>query len=267
MIDVFQQPFMARALAAGVIASFLLPLLGNFLIPKKLSLLGDASSHFVFASLAVSALVGLSSGVLSYPLAVIAVFGMLQMVKGLKMAGDQALAIFLALGGATASIAISSGARINLNAVLFGSVFLVELDDLLAGVAIASLTGFFIIKKFREIVIFTVNEELARVRGVPVKLYELLLAAVSGLSIVAGVKIAGILLVTALLVLPAVSISLVATSMKKAITLSIAIGESCMFAGIVSSYYTGMAPGASTVYILLAIFAMSGALMKMGIKI
>ncbi|MEM4187271.1 MAG: metal ABC transporter permease, partial [Candidatus Caldarchaeum sp.] len=69
MIDVFQQPFMARALAAGVIASFLLPLLGNFLIPKKLSLLGDASSHFVFASLAVSALVGLRSGVLSYLMA------------------------------------------------------------------------------------------------------------------------------------------------------------------------------------------------------
>ncbi len=267
MIDLFQQPFMLRALAASLIAGFLLPLLGNFLVPKKLSLLGDASSHFVFASLAVSTLIGVGGGFVAYPTAALAVFGMLQMIKRLGMAGDQALAILLSIGNATASLAITLGARINLNAVLFGSLLLVQLEDLLAGFVIAILTALFIFTRFRQVVMYTVNEELARIRGVPVNLYGMLLSVIAGLSIVSGVKIAGVLLVTALLVIPTVATSLISTSLKRAIIYSIIIGEISLFLGIVLSYYAATAPGASSVLILLAILVSMSFLSSKGVKL
>ncbi len=267
MIDLFQQPFMLRALAASLIAGFLLPLLGNFLVPKKLSLLGDASSHFIFASLAVSALMGVGSGLIAYPTAVLAVFGMLQMIKRLGMTGDKALAVFLSLGSATASLAITVGARINLNAVLFGSLLLVQLEDLLSGLAVAVSTSLFIFTRFRQVVMYTVNEELARVRGVPVNLYGMLLSVFTGLSIVSGVKIAGVLLVTALLVIPTVATSPISTSLRRAIVYSIIIGEASLFLGIVLSYYTETAPGTSSVFILLTIFALMLFLSSKGVKI
>jgi zinc transport system permease protein len=137
MIEPFQQPFMLRAFAAAILSGITLPLIGSFLVPKKLSLLGDASSHFTFAALAVAALAGLGLFMLPYIIPVLAVYGILKTMRVLKLSGDQALAIFLTLGAATASVALSLGARINLNAVLFGSLLLVQPEDLLASLVVA----------------------------------------------------------------------------------------------------------------------------------
>ncbi len=267
MIEVFQYNFMLRALAAAAIAGLVLPLVGNFIVPKKLSLLGDSSSHFIFAALALGALAGFVNIFMVYAMAVLAVLGTLKLVRSLKMPGDQALAVFLSLGAATASIAISMGARLNLNTVLFGSVLAVELEELTAGLAIAIFAIAFTAVKFGRILLYTVNEELARVMGVKIQFYEIMLAVMSGLAIVSGVKIAGVLLVTALLVLPTASTSFLATSMKKSILLSILLGEAALFIGVISSFYLNIAPGASSVSILLLFFGLAPLLSRLGLKI
>jgi len=267
MIEVFQQAFMLRALAAAAIAGLALPLLGNFIVPKKLSLLGDSSSHFTFAALALGALLGFFNIILVYVMAVLAVLGTLKLVRSLRIAGDQALAVFLSIGAVTASIAISMGARLNLNAILFGSVLVVQLEDLVAGSAISLFTIAFAASRFGKMILYTVNEELARVMGVRVQFYEAMLAVMAGLAIVSGVKIAGVLLVTALLVLPTASTSLLATSMKKAILLSILLGEAALFTGVLSSFYLNIAPGASSVSILLVFFGFSLILSRLGLKV
>jgi len=251
MIEFIQSPFMVRALLTGALVGFLIPLLGNFIVPKKLSLLGDASSHFIFAGTTISFLLGFSTGALAYPMAVLAVFGILLTINSLKIAGDQALALFLALGSAIASVAISLGAKVNLNAVLFGSVLTVTVEDLIVAALITLFTASFIYVNYRKVLIFIVNEELARLRGVPVNLYQFLLAMVTGLAIVAGVKTVGVLLVTALLVIPVTTASLTASSMKKSLIISAVIGETSVLMGVMTSYYTPISPGAATVIILL----------------
>ncbi|GBC68932.1 Manganese transport system membrane protein MntB [archaeon HR01] len=267
MIEPFTQSFMLRALAAAAVAGFLLPLIGCFIVPKKLSLLGDSSSHFTFAALAIGALAGVFSIFLVYLMAVVAVLASLKLIRGLKISGDQVLAIFLSLGAAVASIALSLGARINLNSVLFGSILVVQPEEILAGLAVAALAGLFTKLRFGEIILYTVNEELARVRGVPVTIYELVLAVVAGLSIVSGIKIAGVLLVTALMVIPTASTSFLASSMKRAIIFSVLIGELSLLTGVVASYYLNIAPGAVTVFILLGFLTASIASARLGLRL
>jgi zinc transport system permease protein len=267
MIEPFQQPFMLRAFAAAILSGITLPLIGSFLVPKKLSLLGDASSHFTFAALAVAALAGLGLFMLPYIIPVLAVYGILKTMRVLKLSGDQALAIFLTLGAATASVALSLGARINLNAVLFGSLLLVQPEDLLASLVVALFVAGFITARFGSAVLYVVNEELARVKGVPTGLYELFFAVFAGLSIALGVKIAGVLLVTSLLVIPPTASSAIATSMKKSLALAVAVGLSSLIAGTYASYYVGLAPGALTVAILLALLTAIAAMARAGLRI
>ncbi len=267
MIEPFQQPFMLRAFAAAVLSGITLPLVGSFLVPKKLSLLGDASSHFTFAALAVAALAGLGFIMLPYVIPILAVYGILKTMRLLKLSGDQALAIYLTLGAATASVALSLGARINLNAVLFGSLLLVQPEDLLASLGVAAFVVGFTAARFGSAVLYVVNEELARLKGVNTGLYELLFAVFAGLSIAVGVKIAGVLLVTALLVIPPTASSAIATSMKKSLALAVAVGLSSLTAGTYASYYVGLAPGALTVIILLSLLIAVAAMDRAGLRI
>lgn len=266
-MEAFQQPSMLRAFAAAAISGLLLPLLGNFLVPKKLSLLGDASSHFTFAALAIGALVGFVNIAIAYVMAVLAVLGILRLVRGLRLAGDQALAIFLSLGAAIAALAISVGARLNLSAILFGSVLVVQVEDLVGGLAVSIFTVVFTVARFGNVILYTVSDELARIRGVRVQLYEFLLALAAGLAIVSGVKIVGVLLITALLVIPAASTSLLASSLKRAIVASILIGELSLFLGVLSSFYLNIAPGALAVFILLSVFGASLVASRLGLRI
>ncbi|MEM1938029.1 MAG: metal ABC transporter permease [Candidatus Caldarchaeum sp.] len=267
MIEALQQPFIQRALAAAVIAGFLLPLMGSYLVPKKLALLGDASSHVAFAALAITTLLGLSNSLIPYLAPALAVYIILTMMNRFKISGDQALAVFLAMGAATASIALSLGARVNLNAILFGSVLLVSDEDVLAGGVVAAVVGPFVALNFGKTVIYTMSEELAKIRGVNVKFYQVFLAVAAGLAIVSGIKVAGVLLVTALVAIPTAAASLVAGSFKKSVILSVSMGIVSTLTGVVLSYYTGITPGAASVLVLLSALMASAVMWRLRLRI
>ncbi|MCS6769248.1 MAG: metal ABC transporter permease [Candidatus Caldarchaeum sp.] len=267
MIDFFTQPFMVRGFAAAAVAGFTLPLLGVFLVPKKLSLLGDASSHVALASLMVAVFAGIPTGVFIYVFPVAAVYFMLVMMTRFKISGDQALVILLAMGATATSLAISFGARVSLSSVLFGSILLVELYDIAAGLGLALFVGLFTVRNFNQVVLFTVSDELAQTKGFSTNLFTLFAAVATGLSIVVGVKIAGVLLVTALLAIPYTASSLIATSLKKTILMSVAMGEASTVSGIFLSYFAGISPGAASVLIVLGLLAFSLVLHSMKIRI
>ncbi|MDW8084551.1 MAG: metal ABC transporter permease [Candidatus Caldarchaeum sp.] len=267
MIEILQLPFMQRALAAGALAGFLLPLVGNYIVPKKLSLLGDASSHIAFAAIGVTTLFGFVTDLIVYLTPAVAIYAILIIINRLKIPGDQALAILLAVGASVASLTISFGARVNLNAVLFGSLLFVTDEDIITAAAVASATGLFISVNFGKTILYTVNEELARVKGVRIGYYQFFFAVVAGLSIVAGIKVAGVLLVTALVAVPTAASSLISSSFKKGIIASIIFGISSTTSGIIASYYLGITPGAASVIILVSILVVSVILWRLKIRI
>ncbi|MEM2034007.1 MAG: metal ABC transporter permease [Candidatus Caldarchaeum sp.] len=261
------QPFMQRALGAAVVTGLLLPLIGNYLVPKRLSLLGDASSHAAFAVIALSSLLGFRETLLTYLAPVAAIYAILQLMRRFHVSGDQALAALLAVGGATASLAISLGARVNLNAVLFGSLLLVQVEDIILGVSVAAAVTLFVAGNFGKTLVYTVSEELAKVRGVQVGAYTFVFAVAAGLSIVTGIKIAGVLLVTALLAIPTMAASLISNSFKISILLSILFGTTATTLGVFISYYLALAPGASSVMVLMIFLILCLVLRSLRIRI
>ncbi|MDJ0273337.1 MAG: metal ABC transporter permease [Candidatus Caldarchaeum sp.] len=267
MIEALSQPFMQRAFGAAIVTGLLLPLIGNYLVPKRLSLVGDASSHAAFAVIALSSLLGFGATFLTYIAPVAAIYAILQLMRRFHVSGDQALATLLAVGGATASLAISLGARVNLNAILFGSIILVQLEDIIIGASVAAAVILFVAGNFGKTLVYTVSEELAKVRGVQVETYSLVFAVAAGLSIVTGIKIAGVLLVTALLAIPTMAASLISNSFKKSILLSMLFGATATTLGIFMSYFLDIAPGAASVMGLMIFLVFCLVLRSMRIRI
>ncbi|MEM0440541.1 MAG: metal ABC transporter permease [Candidatus Caldarchaeum sp.] len=267
MIELLQLPFIQRSLTAAVIAGFLLPLIGNYIVPKKLSLLGDSSSHVAFAAMGVTALLGLGTDFLVYVLPALAIYITLQLTNRFKISGDQALAIMLTIAAAVASLSISFGARVNLSAVLFGSLLFVTVEDVLTSLSVAVATVSFVFINFGKTILYILNEELARIRGINVRLYQFFFAVVAGLSVVTGIKIAGVLLVTALIAVPTAAATLVSRSFRAALTTSIAVGMTATCSGVFLSYYTGVTPGAASVLILGTVLVISAVLRRLGLRI
>ncbi len=267
MLGVFSEPFMLMALAAAAVSGFLLPLVGGFIVPRRLSLLGDSSSHFAFAAIAVGALLGVSGVFLAYVFVIVGVFVVLRLVRVLGVSGDQALAVVLAFGAALASLAISRGARVSLGSVLFGSLLAVDVVDLSAGALVAVSAAVFIARNFGSLLLYTLSDELARARGVDTRLYEFLLAVVAGLAVAVSVRVAGVLLVTAVMVVPVMAASLLSTSFRRFLGLAVLFGELGLFLGVLLSFPLNMAPGASSVFVLLGILGVSAALHRAGLRI
>lgn len=267
MIELIELPFIQRALLAAVIAGFLLSLIGSYIVPKKLSLIGDASSHVAFSAIGLTALMGLETGLLIYLVPATAIYVILVMINRFKISGDQALAILLALGAAMASLTISLGARISLHSVLFGSILLVSVEDVLAGTVLAAISAVFVSLNFGKTILYTLNEELARIRGVKVGLYQFFFAVTAGLSIVTGIKVAGVLLVTALVAIPTTAASLISNSFRKSIMIAVLFGIASTTTSIIVSYYLGITPGAAAVFVLMGILAASSLLWKLKVRI
>jgi zinc transport system permease protein len=191
----------------------------------------------------------------------------LRLIRGFGVSGDVALTVFLTAGAALASASISLGSRVNLQAVLFGSILLVGPEDLLVMAVITAVVIGIVAFRFGDLILFTLNEELARLKGIRTELLETLFAVVVAVSITESMKLMGVLMVTSLLVLPVVAASSVCTSLKRSIATSVAIAELSIISSVSLSYAVGLPPSSLTVLTLLALLLVTGAAGRRGLTI
>src|SRR5205085_5412394 len=178
-----------------------------------------------------------------------------------RAAGDQALALLFYTGIAAGVVLISAAGALNANlfAFLFGSILTVTRGDLLL-VAILGVVGLALIAAFyRALTAAALDEEGARVSGVPVGLLNVLLAALAGVTIAVSMRIVGILLIAALMVLPVIAASRIAWSVRSNIVLAMAIGVVSSFVGLALSYYANLAPGGAIVLVAAGSFVLTSA--------
>ena len=266
--EVFTLPFMQRAYLAALLVGALLPTVGSFVVPKRLSLLGDTSAHIAFGAAAFASLIGLAlTDALSVPVTALATVLMLRLIRGMGVSGDVALTVFLTAGAALASASISLGSRVNLQAALFGSVLLVGPEDLMAMLVVTAAVIGIVVTRFGDLILFTLNEELARLKGVRTGVLETLFAVVVAVAVIESMKLMGVLMVTSLLVLPVVAASSVCTSLRKSILTSVAVAELSTFSAITLSYLVGLPPGSLTVLLLLAALLLLGAAGRRGMTL
>ena len=252
----FESEFMRLAFATGAIVGVLAPAVGFFLVQRRMSLIGDGIGHTAFAGVAAGYLLGVSPVLTALIAAVVGAVGIEWLRSRRRTAGDQALALLFYTGLAAGVVLASSAGALDVNlfAFLFGSILTVTREDLLV-VAVLGVGGLATVAiLYRALVGVVVDEEGARVAGVPVIALNVLVAGLAGLTIGLSMQIVGILLIAALMVLPAIASARVAWSMGSSLVLAMAIGLASVFAGLTLAYYADLPPGGAIVLVAAGAF-------------
>jgi zinc transport system permease protein len=248
--------FMQRALLAGVMIGTIAPVIGVFLVLRRLSLIADTLAHVALAGVAAGLLFG------TYPVAgalaatLLGAIGIERLRGSGRLFGEAALAIFLSGGLAVAVVVISlgDGFNVDLFSYLFGAITAVGPRDLwlILGLSVVVLGAVAVL--YKELFAITFDEESARVQGVPVNGLNLLLTALVAVTVVVAMRIVGILLTSALIVIPAVTALRLARSFLSALWVAVACSLLAVLGGITASFYLGVAAGGAIVVCAILLF-------------
>jgi zinc transport system permease protein len=258
-MSILDQDFMRLAFAAGAIVGVLAPAVGFFLVQRRMSLIGDGIGHVAFAGVAAGYLIGISPVATGVVAAVVGAIGVEWLRARRRTAGDQALALLFYTGIALGVVLISAAGALNANlfTFLFGSILTVSHNDLVL-VGVLGAVGLLVVAAlYRTLVAVSLDEEGARVSGLPVGLVNVVLAALTGVTIAASMRIVGILLIAALMVLPVIAASRVAWSVLSTILIAIGIGLTSVVVGLTISYYGDLAPGGTIVLAAAGAFVLA----------
>ena len=249
--------FLQNAFFSGLIIGVIAPLLGVFIVVRRLSLIADALSHVTLAGIAGSLYVSQSVAALAFLnpiyLGIIASVSGSILIERLrrlyKHYEELAIPIIMSggIGMSAIFISLASGFNTDLMSYLFGSVSAVSRQDLLVVVTIAIIVILFLVLFFKELFVLSFDEEYAKASGLPAKSIHLLFMIVVALVIAASMRIVGILLVSSLMTLPVAAAMRLAKGFKETIILAIVFGELSVLIGLISAFYLNLAPGGTIV--------------------
>jgi zinc transport system permease protein len=254
-MSILDADFMRLAFAAGAVVGVVAPAVGFFLVQRRMSLIGDGIGHAAFAGVATGYLLGVSPVAAALVASVLAAIG-IEWLRGRHgTAGDQALALVFYTGIAAGVVLISAAGALNANlfAFLFGSILTITNQDLALIASLGAAGLALIAVLYRGLVAVSLDAEGARVSGVPVTLLNVLLAVLAGVTIAVSMRIVGILLIAALMVLPVIAASQLAWSISSTIFVAMVIGLLSVLSGLSVSYYADLAPGGAIVLVAAAI--------------
>lgn len=255
----FDRQFMQLALAAGLVIGLTAPLVGTFLVQKRLSLLGDGIGHVAFAGVAGGVFLGIWPICSALVVAVAAALGIERLRSRGKAPGDLALALFFYSGLAAGVVLLSlaHGLDANLFGYLFGSILTVAPGDVALVVAVGAAVVAVVAVLGRALFGVVLDEEAARVAGLPVDGLNAVLASLAAVVVVASMRVVGVLLVAALMVLPVATAQLVARSFQTSLRWAAGVGMTSVVVGLVAARAWDLAPGGTIVLVAAAIFALT----------
>ena len=246
--------FMRLAFGAGIVVGLLAPAVGFFLVQRRLSLVGDGVGHVAFAGVALGYLLNLPLVLTALVVSVVGGLSIEWIRARRRNAGDQALALIFYTGIAGGVVLVSAAGALNVNLFqfLFGSILTVTRSDLAVIAALGAGALVVITLLYRPLVAVVVDEEGARVAGLPVGALNSLTVVLAAVTIALSMRVVGILLIAALMVLPVIAASRIAWSMRSTILLGMGIGLGSVLAGITIAYYADLPPGGTTVLVAAA---------------
>jgi zinc transport system permease protein len=257
----FESEFMRLAFATGAIVGVLAPAVGFFLVQRRMSLIGDGLGHVAFAGVAAGYFLGTSPVVTALVASLAGAVAIEWLRARGHAAGDQALALVFYTGIAAGVVLVSAAGALDVDlfAFLFGSILTVTRGDL-ALVAVLGTAGLLTLAVlYRALVAVVLDEEGARIAGVPIALLNVTVAALAGLTIALSMRVVGILLIASLMVLPVIAATRVAWSMRSTVLLSIGIGLVSVLGGLTVAYYADLPPGGTVVLIAAGAFVVTSA--------
>ena len=254
--DIFQYGFMIRGLEAGIVVALIAPLIGTFLVLRRYSLIADTLAHVSLAGIAFALLFGLNP-ILSAMIATLgASLGIENLRNSKRVYGESALALFLSGSLAIAILLISmgDGFSTNITNYLFGSIVTVTPSDVTIISILAIIVGVAIFLFYKELVYISFDEESARANGIRVRSINSLLIIIAALSVSLAIPIVGVLLISALIVIPPVTALLFRKSFVATLIAAEAISLVSVISGIFVSFHFDLSTGGAIVIIMLIIF-------------
>ena len=256
--EFLQYDFMQRALIAAVLVGLAAPSVGTFLVQRRLALMGDGMGHVALTGVALGLLLGWAPvGVALVAAAAGAVIIELLRNRG-RTTSDLALAIMFygGIAGGVVIIAKAPGeSALSLNQYLFGAITTTSAGDLALFAALAAVVLLLTLGFAQHLFAVANDEEYARASGLPVLQLNLLLAVLTATTVVVSMRIVGLLLISALMVVPVATAQLFARSFRSAMAWALFIGLACAVVGVSASYYTNTPSGGSIVLTAIAVFA------------
>ena len=246
-----ESEFMRLALAAGAIVGVLAPAVGFFLVQRRQSLFGDGIGHVAFAGVAAGILLDVSPVLTALVFAVLGGIAIEVLRSRGGAAGDQALALVFYTGIALGVVLVAQAGALNVDLFqyLFGSILTVTRGDLVT-IALLGGSGLATVALlYRAFAAVVIDEEGARVAGVPIGSLNVALAALTAVTVALSMRVVGILLVAALMVLPVSAAGRLAWSMRSTMVMATAIGLASAISGLTISYYADLPPGGTIVLV------------------
>jgi zinc transport system permease protein len=254
----FDTTYMQLALVAGIVVGASAPLIGTFLVQKRLSLLGDGVGHVAVAGVGAALLLGTTPIWTALVAAVAAALAIEWLRARGRIAGDLALAIFF-YGGIAAGVVLAgrSATNTNLQPYLFGSILTVTENDVYTVIVLGAVIVAAIAATRRALLAVVLDEEASRVAGIPVAALNALLAALTAVTVAAAMRVTGVLLVAALMVLPVATSRVLARSFRTTTLGAAVVGVLAVVAGLAAARQWALAAGGAIVLVTVAFFAVA----------
>jgi len=250
-ITVLQYGFIQRAIITGIFVALLCSTLGLFLVLRRLSLIGDGLAHISFGGVALGLFLGVLPIYAAIPTVILGALIILMLMDRIKIYGDAAIGIISSVGiaGGVILASISHGFNLDLLSYLFGNILAISNGEMYLSIALSIAVLLVISFFYYDLFSITFNEEHARVTGVRVKIVNIMLVVLTAITVVLSIRVVGIMLISAFIVLPSVTALQMAKGFKSAVIVSAVTSVIAVILGILISFVLNIPTGAMIVVI------------------
>ncbi|MCL2526859.1 MAG: metal ABC transporter permease [Defluviitaleaceae bacterium] len=256
-LDMLSFAFMRRAIIVGLLVSLCAALLGVSLVLKKYAMIGTGLSNVGFAAMVIAGVIDVAPLTLSMPVVVITAFILLRLNESSKIKGDSAVALISTSGLAIGVIVmgVTTGITLHICNILFGSIFAMTNLDMYFSVGLSVVVAAVFVLFYKQLFAVTYDETFAKATGTKVEIYKSMLALLTAVTVVLGMRMMGALLIASLTLFPALSAMRLFKSFLYVVIASAVIGVVCFFIGMLFSFGLDLPPGATVVGVNLVVFS------------
>ena len=274
IIEALSYGFMQKALIAGIAVGLICSFMGTFLVLRRYSLFGDGIAHVAFGGISVGLFLGVFPLWTAFIVSIFGGIGLQKLRQSTKISGDAAVAVVLVSGLAVGVLLVSSsgGFSVDLFSFLFGSILLISNEDTIMILAISSGIIATLLVLQKQFLHLTFNEEQAKLVGLRTTLLNYAFVILASITVVTSMRLVGILLISALIVIPNITAMMFGKGFKKTVCISMGISVISVIGGILLSYFLNLAPSGTIVIITVGILIgtlvlkSTGLLQKVDIK-
>ena len=262
--DIFSYDFLIIPLIVGILVSLCAALLGSVLVLKRFSMIGDGLSHVGYGALCVAAAAGIAPLKIAIPVVIVAAFFLLRISRNSRINGDSAIALIsgTAIAVGVLTVKLAGNVNIDVGSYMFGSIVAIDNSDVVISIALSAVVILMYLLMYNGIFSVTFDESFAKATGLHAELYKTATAIVTAVTIAVGMRVIGAMLISALVIFPALSAMRVFGSFKGVAVCAAALSVICSFLGISASCLLDLPTGAAIVAVNAIAFILFSAVGK-----